>query len=83
MDWGHLGTLGVDGQEHKLWAFTFTLGYSRTMTAEAALDQKLGTLLRMHEEAFRQLGGIPEEGWRETSAASLTAEQRAGPRHPW
>jgi len=31
------------------------------MMAEAALDQKLGTLLRMHEEAFRQLGGVPEE----------------------
>ena len=29
--------------------------------AEAALDQTLGTLLRMHEEAFRQLGGVPEE----------------------
>src|SRR5690348_9094516 len=31
------------------------------MMAEAALDQKLGTLLRMHEEAFRQLGGVTEE----------------------
>ena len=31
------------------------------MMAEAALDQKLGTLLRMHEEAFRQLGGVPQE----------------------
>jgi hypothetical protein len=31
------------------------------MMAEAALDQKLGTLLRLHEEAFRQLGGVPEE----------------------
>ena len=41
--------------------FTFTLGYSRRMMAEAALDQKLGTLLRMHEEAFRQMGGVPEE----------------------
>ena len=29
--------------------------------AEAVLDQKLGTLLRLHEEAFRQLGGIPRE----------------------
>lgn len=29
--------------------------------AEAALDQKLGTLLRMHEAAFRELGGVPEE----------------------
>src|SRR2546428_14150273 len=29
------------------WGFTFTLGYSQRMMAEAALDQKLGTLLRM------------------------------------
>ena len=29
--------------------------------AEAALDQKLGTLLRLHEEAFRQLRGVPRE----------------------
>jgi len=61
VDWGHLGTLEINGEERKLWAFTFTLGYSRTMMAEAAVDQKLGTLLRMHEEAFRQLGGVPEE----------------------
>jgi transposase len=61
VDWGHLGTLETDGREQKLWGFVFTLGYSRMMMAEAALDQKLGTLLRMHEEAFRQLGGVPEE----------------------
>jgi transposase len=61
VDWGHLGKIDIEGNEHKLWAFTFTLGYSRMMVAEAALDQKLGTLLRMHEEAFRQLGGVPEE----------------------
>jgi transposase len=61
VDWGHLGTLEVAGQEQKLWGFTLTLGYSRMMMAAAALDQKLGTLLRMHEEAFRQLGGVPAE----------------------
>jgi transposase len=61
VDWGHLGTLTVNGERHRLSGFTFTLGYSRMMVAEAALDQKLGTLLRMHEEAFRQLGGVPEE----------------------
>ena len=31
------------------------------MFAEAAVDQRLGTLLRMHERAFQQLGGVPEE----------------------
>jgi transposase len=46
VDWGHLGTVEMAGQEQKLHGFTFTLGYSRRMVAEAALDQKLGTLLR-------------------------------------
>lgn len=38
-----------------------TLGYSRRMMAEAATDQKLGTLLRMHEAAFEEWQGVPEE----------------------
>lgn len=61
VDWGHLGTIEIEGVEEAVWAFTLTLGHSRAMMAEAALDQKLGTLLRMHEEAFRQLAGVPEE----------------------
>ena len=61
VDWGHLGSLEIEGRKQQAVGFTFTLGYSRRMMAEAALDQKLGTLLRMHEEAFRQLGGVPEE----------------------
>jgi transposase len=61
VDWGHLGSICDDGQEHSLWGFTITLGYSRTMMAQAATDQKLGTLLRMHELAFKQWAGVPEE----------------------
>jgi transposase len=61
VDWGHLGTIEIDGEQRPLSGFTFTLGYSRMLVAEAAPDQKLGTLLRLHEEAFRQLGGVPEE----------------------
>jgi transposase len=61
VDWGHLGSLAEDGNERKLWGFTITLGYSRMMMAEAATDQKLGTLLRMHETAFRQWGAVPAE----------------------
>ena len=61
VDWEHLGDLEMGGEVRKLWGFAFTLGYSRMMMAEAALNQKLGTLLRMHEEAFRQLGGVPRE----------------------
>jgi transposase len=61
VDWGHLGYLDIDDQSHRLWGFVITLGYSRRMWAQAALDQKLGTLLRMHEAAFQTWGGVPEE----------------------
>jgi hypothetical protein len=61
VDWGHLGYVDLDGVPRKIWGFTITLSYSRRMWAEAALDQRLGTLLRMHEAAFQQWGGIPEE----------------------
>jgi transposase len=61
VDWGHLGSLQEEGRPRQLWAFTITLGYSRRLMAEAATDQKLGTLLRMHERAFRQWEGVPEE----------------------
>lgn len=61
VDWGHLGYLETDGEQSRVWGFTITLGYSRRMWAQAALDQKLGTLLRMHEAAFREWGAVPEE----------------------
>ena len=61
VDWGHLGWLSEDGRERKLWGFTMTAGYSRRMSAAAATDQKLGTLLRMHEAAFYEWGAVPDE----------------------
>lgn len=61
VDWGHLGSVSVNGERRPVWALVMTLGYSRAMAAEAVLDQKLTTLLRLHEEAFRQLGGVPEQ----------------------
>jgi hypothetical protein len=57
VDWGHLGSLEMTGHTRRLWGFTFTLGHSRSMMAAAALEQKLGQLMRMHEEAFYQMGG--------------------------
>jgi len=61
VDWGHLGYLETDSGLRKIWGFAITMGYSRRMWASAALDQKLGTLLRMHEAAFQEWGGVPEE----------------------
>jgi transposase len=61
LDWGYLGEIEDNGRKRKLWAFVVTLGHSRAMMAAVAADQKLPTLLRLHEEAFRQLGGMPHE----------------------
>src|SRR5215510_11214802 len=36
-----------------------TLGHSRHGYEEAVWDQKLETFLRLHERAFRDLGGVP------------------------
>lgn len=62
VDWGELGTLVAgDGQKRTLSGFVFTLGHSRAMFADVALDQTLPTLLRLHEAAFAALGGVPRE----------------------
>lgn len=61
VDWGHLGSINEDGTERQIWAFAITMGYSRRMKALAATDQKLGTLLRMHEAAFMEWGAVPQE----------------------
>jgi len=62
VDWGHIGLVEDEqGRRRALWGFVFTLGYSRAMAAGIATDQRLETLLAMHEEAFRQLGGVPKE----------------------
>jgi transposase len=60
-DWGHLGYVEDEAGQQAVSGFVFTMGHSRALMAEAALAQKLGTLLRLHEEALRQLGGIPRE----------------------
>jgi len=61
VDWGEVGELVVEGVPTKLSAFVFTLGHSRAMFADVATSQQLDVLLRMHEEAFAALGGVPAE----------------------
>jgi len=46
------------GQWQRPWVFRMTLGHSRHGYEEAAWDQKLETFLRLHENAFRDLGGV-------------------------
>lgn len=47
------------GQWRRPWVFRMTLGHSRHGYEEAVWDQRLDTFLRLHERAFRDLGGVP------------------------
>jgi transposase len=62
IDWGDLGRVsGPQQQRQPLYGFVCTLGHSRALFADVATDQRLGTLLSMHEAAFEALGGVPQE----------------------
>jgi transposase len=47
------------GEWRRPWVFRMTLSHSRHGYEEAVWDQKLETFLRLHERAFRDLGGVP------------------------
>ena len=61
VDWGELGSVTFQAQKATLSGFVMTLGHSRALFCEVATDQTLPTFLRLHEEAFLQLGGVPQE----------------------
>jgi len=47
------------GQWKRPWVFRMTLAHSRHGYEEAVWDQKIETFLGLHENAFRDLGGVP------------------------
>lgn len=61
VDWGDIGQVCLSQERKKLSGFVFTLGHSRALFADVATDETLPTLLRMHEAAFAELGGVPKE----------------------
>ncbi len=50
---------GRSGQWRRPWVFRMTLCHSRHGYEEAVWDQKLETFLALHENAFRDFGGVP------------------------
>jgi transposase len=50
----------ASGQWKRPWVFRMTLGHSRHGYEEAAWDQTIETFLRLHENAFTDLGGVPK-----------------------
>jgi transposase len=63
VDWAFFDdhTVYEDGQWKKLYCFLMILGYSRMRYIEYVTDMSTSTLIRCHINAFRYLGGYPEE----------------------
>ena len=61
VDFGHFGTIEVDGKQRKLYCFSYILGYSRLRYVEFITDIRTQSLIKMHLDAFRYTGGITSE----------------------
>jgi transposase len=61
VDFGYVGKLrdAASGMLRKAWVFVMVLAFSRRVVARVVFDQKIETWLRMHIEAFAELGGVP------------------------
>jgi hypothetical protein len=62
VDFGEIGRLWdpAAGKLRRAWVFVMVLGQSRRMVARIAFDQRVETWIRLHVEAFAELGGVPE-----------------------
>jgi hypothetical protein len=61
VDFGSIGKLWDPdtGRMREAYVFVLVLGYSRHMVVRIVFDQKIETWLRLHVEAFEELGSVP------------------------
>jgi transposase len=61
VDFGYVGKLfdPTTMTLRKAWCFVMVLGFSRHMVVRVVFDQRIETWLRVHVEAFEELGGVP------------------------
>jgi len=62
VDFGYAGKLydPETGVRRKTWVFVMTLGCSRLQVVRLVFDQRVETWVRLHVEAFQELGGVPQ-----------------------
>ena len=61
VDWGHFGTIVVEGSHYKLYTFVFTLGWARASYVEFIIHGDMATFLSCMHRAFEYIGGVPFE----------------------
>lgn len=74
VDFGYAGMMidPVTGKRRKSWAFVMTMSWSRHQYVEFVFDQKVGTWLRCHRNAFCYFGGVPERVVIDNPKAAIT-----------
>lgn len=60
VDWGTTA-VELGGRPARVSVFVMVLGYCRRIFAVATTDQKVGTLVRCHQEAFAHFGGRTQD----------------------
>ncbi len=60
-DWGHFGTIVVEETTYKLYAFVFTLCWSRVSYVEFVIRTDMATFLSCLYRALAYIGGVPHE----------------------
>lgn len=58
VDWGHFGTIVVDGARVRLYAFILTLSWSRVIYVEFITSLSMATLAGCLHRAFAYIGGV-------------------------
>ena len=82
VDWGQCW-VEVAGRKMRVHLFVLTLGYSRRMFVKVCVDERLGTFLVCHEEAFDQLGGVPHEVLYDNPRTVVLSRDLEGRRIEW
>lgn len=59
VDWGHFGTIEIDGSTRPLVAFVMVFAWSRWMFLRFGVDMRMGSFLGHHAVAFQEAGGVP------------------------
>lgn len=61
VDWGHFGNIIIEGKRYKLYAFVFTLCWSRTNYVEFVTSLDMASFLTSLHRALEYTGGVPRE----------------------
>lgn len=61
VDWGHFGNIIIDGKSYKLYAFVFTMGWSRFSYVEFVIRIDMASFLSSLYRALEYINGVPRE----------------------